>query len=118
MASRRSPSPSFKYRAFKKLFDRAYNEWYRSGSLNEELGEKVISQTISVEDFQRMTTGRQLSRYVALIEGKIQFDELPKRLHGELAHFLSMSLSRQFDEGGIGAVPVSYSDNGILYFLQ
>ena len=113
-----SSSPSFKYAVFKKLFDRAYNEWYRRGSINEELAEKVTSQVISVEDFQKLTTARQLARYVALIDGKIRFDELPKKPHGELAHFLSIILSRQFDERAIGAVLVGCSDNGIIFFLK
>jgi hypothetical protein len=113
-----SPPPSFKYGTFKRLFDRAYNEWYRSGSINEELAEKVTSQSISVEDFQKLTTGRQLARYIALIDRKIRFDELPKKPHGELAHFLAMILSRQFDEGAIGAILVGCSDNGMIFFSQ
>ena len=58
------------------------------------LPEKVTSRSISVEDFQTLTTGQQLARYIALIDRKIRFDELPKKPHGELAHFLAMILSR------------------------
>lgn len=102
---------------FKRLFDRAYNQWHRNGVINEELAEKVTSQSISVEDFQKLTTGRQLARYIALIDRKIRFDELPEKPHGELTHFLAMILSRQFDEGAIGAVLVGCSDHGMIFFF-
>ena len=114
----RGPSslPKLQYNAFKKLFDRAYTEWSRGGSINSELAEKITSKLISVGDFQKLTTKRQLARFIALIDGKIRFDELPQKPHGELAHFLAMSLSRQFDEGGVGAILIGCSDNGEFFY--
>src|SRR3981189_343471 len=34
------PPPSFQYRKFKRLFNRAYKEWHRSGSIDDKLVEK------------------------------------------------------------------------------
>lgn len=59
--------------------------------------------------FPKLTTERQLARFIALIDGKVRFDELPRKPKGELAHFLDMTPSRQFDEGGVGAILIGFS---------
>ena len=100
---------------FQKDFNRAYNQFYLSRVIDEGLKRRISEFDLTIAQFEKITLNKQNQRYITLEEGKIRFDELPVRPHGEIVHLLSMMIARQvegptFTDGLEGA-----SDNGMLF---
>ena len=100
---------------FQKDFNRAYNQFYLSRVIDEDLKRRISEFELTIAQFQRITLNKQNQRYITLDEGKIRFDEIPERPHGEIAGLLTVMISRQvlgptFSDGLECA-----SDNGMLF---
>jgi len=87
--------PAFDLKQFRKLFDRAYREWFSNNTISPELRKEIESYDVSAEDFEKITLNRQYQRYVALIEGRIRFDELPGPPHGAVIGRIVKTLEKQ-----------------------
>lgn len=74
----------FNYKNCAKIFNRAYGQFYWRKPIAQEHLDKLDSYDIPMEDFQRLTTNRELARYITLVDGKIRFDSIPNAPHGEL----------------------------------
>lgn len=76
---------------------------------------------VTVDDFLRLTGNRELQKYIALIDNRIRFDEIPLSPHGEIIFYMTNFLSEQFQTTSPGNVLYGMSDNGmvsaILYSL-
>jgi hypothetical protein len=83
-SQRQNVAASRQFKAFRKTFARAYNIWYRSNSLPPELRTEVESRKVTADEFEKLTLNLQFQRYIALIDGRIRFDELPGRPHGAI----------------------------------
>lgn len=57
---------------------------------------RITSVHVSEEDFLKLTESRELAKYIALIDYRIRFDELPLPPHGEIISYLSDLLSEAF----------------------
>ena len=77
-------SDTINFETFRKSFDKAYNTWFRSNSIPTNLRTIVESYEVTAEEFEKLTTNRQFQRYMALIDGKIRFDEPPDPPHGAI----------------------------------
>lgn len=65
------------FQEFQKQFNRCYNEWYQCNAISENLRKQVEGVEITIDMFEALTRNRELQRYIALVDGKIRFDELP-----------------------------------------
>ena len=70
--------------AFRKSFDKAYNIWFRSNFIPTDLRAILESYEATAEEFEKITNNRQFQRHIALIGGKVRFDELPGSPHGAI----------------------------------
>jgi hypothetical protein len=100
---------------FQKDFNRGYSQFYASHVIDEDLKRRISEFELSIAQFEKSTLNKQYQRYITLDEGKIRFDEIPVRPHGEIAGLLTVMISRQvlgptFSDGLECA-----SDNGMLF---
>jgi hypothetical protein len=69
---------------FQKDFNRAYHQFYQSRAIDADLEHRVSEFDIAIPEFEKLTLKKQYQRYITLEEGKIRFDEIPLRPHGEM----------------------------------
>jgi len=99
---------------FKKVFDRAYNDWFQTTCISPDLRTAVESQDVSIELFEKLTLNRQYQRYITLVEGRIRFDELPNAPHGEIVGCVIGMIMNQTGGTGSRAIFGMSSDNGLV----
>ena len=82
------------------MFDRASDQFYRGKHIEQGILDEINKHEISVDQFGKLTLGKQYPRYISLIEGKIRFNEIPNRPHRELVNlcpsFVVTGISRAF----------------------
>ena len=105
---------AFDLSKFKKLFDRAYNEWFQTTLISEDLRKAAESQDVSIEIFEKLTLNRQFQRYITLVDGRIRFDELPNDPHGEIVGCIIEMISTQIGGTNSRATFSMTSDNGSI----
>jgi len=110
-----SPLVQVRFADVQRDFNRAYNQFYLSGSVDQDLKQKISEYDITVSQFEKLTLTKQYQRYITLEEGKIRFDELPTSPHGEIVWLLSLMISRQVEGADNVAVLVGANDNGMLF---
>jgi len=96
-------------------FNRAYNQFYLSGSVDQDLKRKISEYDITISEFEKLTLTKQYQRYITLEEGKIRFDEMPTSPHGEIVGLLSLMIGRQVEGADNMAVLIGANDNGIVF---
>ena len=101
---------------FRKSFDKAYNNWFRSNSIPADLRAIVESYEVTVDEFENLTNNRQFQRYIALIDGKIRFDELPGPPHGAIIGKVIKLLGTQSDGPNGVEILVMVNDDGMLSY--
>ena len=79
-----SPSERGSFAAFQKIFNRAYNQFYVSHDVDVNLKRTITEYEITILEFEKLTLSKQYQRYITLEEGRIRFDEIPTRPHGEI----------------------------------
>ena len=104
------------YETFRNSFDKAYNTWFRSNFITKDLRTIVESYEITAEEFENLTKNRQFQRYIALIEGKIRFDELPGPPHGAVIGKMIKLLGRQLDGPNNVEILVMVNDDGMISY--
>ena len=114
-ADRASPPVQVSFADVRRDFNRAYNQFYLSGSVDQVLQRKISEYDITVAEFEKLTLTKQYQRYITLEEGKIRFDEMPTSPHGEIAGLLSLMIARQVEGADNVAVLVPAVDNGTLF---
>ena len=107
-------SDTIDYETFRKSFDKAYNTWFSSNSIPTNLRAIVGSYEVTPEEFEKLTTNRQFQRYIALIDGKIRFDELPGPPHGAIIGKMIKLLGRQLDGPNSVEILAMVNDDGML----
>jgi hypothetical protein len=112
------PPRPFDFPAFRKQFEKAYNHFYRFNKIDDDLLAEVTQHNLTEEQFDKLTLHKQYQRYVALIDGKVWFSEVPNKPHGEIAHLLLIELSSQLRERSPNGVLKGCGDNGIIPFLN
>jgi len=100
---------------FQKDFNRAYNQFYLSREIDADLKRKVSEFDITIAEFEKLTLNKQYQRYITLDEGKIQFDEIPIRPHGEIVGLLNSMIARQVEGGNYMDGLECASDNGMPF---
>ena len=73
----------------------------------------LTSTHVSEEEFLKLTQNRDFSKYIALIENNIRFDELPLPPHGEIIGYTVVHLSGVFQATSQANVLLAASDNGM-----
>jgi hypothetical protein len=63
------------------LFNKIYKQWARSEPVNQTDLDRLSSAHVDEELFTKLTGSRPLAKYMALIDYRIRFDELPKAPH-------------------------------------
>jgi hypothetical protein len=76
----------------------------------------VESYEITAEEFEKLTKNRQFQHYIALIAGKIRFDELPGPPHGAVIGKLIKLLGRQLDGPNSVEILAMVNDDGIISY--
>ena len=72
---------------------------------------------VTVDDFLRLTGNRGLQKYIALIDNRIRFDEIPLSPHGEIIFYMRNFLSEQFQTTNPDNVLYGMSDNGMVLVI-
>lgn len=72
-----------------------------------------MSMHVSEEEFLEITENRECSKYIALIDYHIRFDELPLRPHGQIIGYMVVYLSGVFQATSQENVLLAASDNGM-----
>jgi hypothetical protein len=107
-----TPSIPDSSKALHRLFNRVYNKWSRSETVAEEMS-SLMNMRVGEEEFLKMTENRGFSKYIALIDYHIRFDELPVRPHGEIIGYINVYLSGVFQATSVANVLLAASDNGM-----
>ena len=89
--------PQLPENQFIKVFNSAYNEFYRNSALSDTTRKLIEAQTVHIELFDRLTEKKQLQRYISLLDGRIIFHELPNAPHGEVIAKIQDIIWRQID---------------------
>lgn len=74
-----------------------------------------LFKTTTIPEFEKLTLNKQYQRYITLEEGKIRFDELPLRPHGEIVGLLNSVIARQVEGANYLDGLECASDNGIPF---
>ena len=99
---------------YQKKFNAIYNEYFNSRKISTSSTELIAARHVSIAEFDKLTSNKQLQRYISLLDGRIVMHEVPDCPHGEVIGYISTSIIRQLGVGELGAVMVFESDNGIL----
>ena len=99
---------------FKKSFDKAYNTWFRWNLIAADLRKIVESYEVTAEEFEQLAGNRQSRRYIALINGRIRFDELSGPPHGAIIGRITKLLGTQLDGPNGVEMLCTVNDDGIL----
>jgi len=105
-----TPTPFIPLR---RLFNRVYTKWSRSETVEKEEMSSLTSMHVSEEEFLKLTGNREFSKYIALIDYHIRFDELPLRPHGEIIGYMNGFLMGVFQFASQANVLFPSSDNGM-----
>jgi len=103
------PQPQLPEDQFIKLFNSAYNEFYRSNALSDTTRKLIEAQAVDIKLFDRLTEKKQIQRYISLLDGRIIFHELPDAPYGKsslkyMTSFGDKSTMRRFK--GVEAMTV------------
>ena len=101
-------------KAIRPLFNRVYKPWSRSEQVDEEDMHNLRQCYVTVDDFLRLTQNRRLQKYIALIDNRIRFDEIPLSPYGEIIFYMTDFLSRQLQTMQPGNILYGMSDNGVV----
>ena len=97
-SQRLDPQPQLRVEEFIKLFNAAYNEFYRNGILSERHRKLIEAQDVDSDLFDRLTLKKQNQRYISLFEGRVIFHEIPNAPHGEVVDTVHDIIWRQIDQ--------------------
>lgn len=92
-----------------------YNKNCTSRGIDADLKRRVSEFDITILEFKKITLNKQYQRYITLEEGKILFDVIPIRPHGEIVGFLNSMIARQVEGANYIDGLECASDNGMLF---
>ena len=91
------PQPQLPEDQFIKLFNSAYNEFYRNNALSDTTRKLIEAQAGDIELFDRLTEKKQIQWHISLFDGRIIFHELPDAPHGQVISKIHDIIWRQID---------------------
>ena len=91
--------PQLPQAQFIKVFNSAYNEFYRNNALSDTTRKLIEEQDVDIELFDHLTEKKQNQRYISLLDGRIIFHELPNAPHGRVIDRIHDIIWRQIDHG-------------------
>jgi hypothetical protein len=97
---------------FTKQFDKVYDQFYGEKEVNEALKQQVTDTDIDMDLFDKLTLGKRYQHYIALIDGRIRFDETPNAPHGQIQYYLNLVIGNAVGAGTRGALMHGSADNG------
>jgi hypothetical protein len=97
----------------RRLFGRVYTKWSRREQIDEGTLAAISTLEVSEEDFLALTGNREYSKYIALINYRLRFDEIPLRPHGQVISYIVDHLSNVFQTRSQAHVLFGASDNGM-----
>ena len=92
-----NPQPQLSVAEVTKLFNAAYNEFYRNNKLSERTRKLMEAQDVDIDLFDRLTLKKQNQRYISLLDGRVIFHEVPNAPHGQVIDKLRDIIWRQVD---------------------
>ena len=95
------------------MFNKVYTKWSRAEPVSKEDMSAITSVHVAEENFLKLTGSRELAKYIALIDYRIRFDELPMKPHGEVVGHMASYLGEVFQTTSANGVLIAASDNGI-----
>ena len=120
---RRGPSPAVDYAViskmsfteYQKMFNAIYNEYFHSRKITTPSAKLIAARLVSIAEFDKLTSNKELQRYISLFDGRIIMHDIPNCPHGEMIGHITTSIIRQLGVGNPGAVMAFESDNGIIF---
>jgi Uma2 family endonuclease len=111
-----SDTPPVALKDIRPLFNRVYKAWSQREHVDKKEMSNVNKHYVTVDDFVRLTESRELHKYIALINNRIRFDEIPLKPHGQIISYLTDFLSEQFQTNQPGNVLYGAADNGMASY--
>jgi len=100
--------------AFTEKFNRLYDQMYIRCDVDDTLRLEISNTLISMDLFDKLTLGKRYQGRIALIDGRIRFDEIPLSPHGQVIGYLAVSISNSVGFMLPGAILMPCSDNDIV----
>ena len=97
----------------RRLFNRVYSKWSRREEVDEGALAALSNLDVTEEQFLALTGNRESSKYIALIDYRIRFDDLPLRPHGQIISYMSDHLAGVFQTSSPSNVLYGGGDNGM-----
>jgi hypothetical protein len=106
-------SHHMKLQSFTKKFNRLYDQFYLHRDVDKPLLTEISNTLISMDLFDKITLGKRYQGRMALVDGKVRFDEIPLPPHGQVFSFLTMIINQSVGAMLPGAILMPCGDNGI-----
>jgi hypothetical protein len=97
----------------RRLFNRVYTKWSRGEQIDEGTVAAISNLDVSEEDFVALTGNREYSKYIALIDYRLRFDEIALSPHGQVIMYMIDHLSNIFQTRSQAHVLFGANDNGM-----
>jgi hypothetical protein len=97
----------------RRLFNRVYSKWSRRQQVDEGTVAALSNLDVSEDDFLALTGNREYSKYIALIDYRVTFDEIPLSPHGQVIMYMIDELSHTFQTPNQASALFGAIDNGI-----
>lgn len=107
------PDTHMTIQAFTKKFNRLYDQMYIRHNFDDNLRLEISKTLISMDLFDKLTLGKRYQGSIALIDGRIRFDEIPNRPHGDIAGYITASINNSVGVMLPGSILMPCCDNGM-----
>jgi hypothetical protein len=97
----------------RRLFNQVYSKWSRREEVDEGAIAALSNFDVSEEQFLALTGNREFSKYIALIDYRVRFDDIPLRPHGQIIGYMSEYLAGVFQTTSPANVLFAAGDNGM-----
>jgi hypothetical protein len=89
---------------------------YRKRTVDKASASCIAGRVLTMDEFDQLTMNKQLQRYIALLDGRIKFFDIPNCPHAEIIGHLTFTIGNQLGIGTPGSMLVFESDNGMSLF--
>ena len=97
----------------RRLFNQVYSKWSRREEVDERAIAALSNLDVSEEQFLALTGNREYSKYIALIDYRVRFDDIPLDPHGQIIGYMNAYLASVFQTTSPANVLFAACGNGM-----
>lgn len=99
----------------RRLFNQIYSKWSRREEVDEGAIAALSHLDVSEEQFLALIGNREYSKYIALNDYRVRFDEIALRPYGQIIGYMSEYLAGVFQMTSPANVLFAACDNGMAF---